>query len=121
MARYKTKKEQRARRHKRLRQTVSGTAECPRLAVCATSKHFYAQFIDDEAGKTLASISSLDPQFRKDGGKANVAGAKKLGKIAAEKAAAVKIKRTVFDRGGFKYHGMIKAFADAVREGGITF
>jgi len=60
MARYKTKKEQRDRRHKRLRQKVSGTAECPRLSVCATSKHFYAQFIDDEAGVTLASVSTLD-------------------------------------------------------------
>jgi len=121
MARYKTKKEQRDRRHKRLRQKVSGTAECPRLSVCATSKHFYAQFIDDESGKTLASVSTLDPQLKKDGIKANIEGAEKLGKIAAEKAAAAKITKTVFDRGGFKYHGIVKAFADSVRKGGIEF
>ena len=118
MARYKTKKEQRARRHMRLRRTVSGTAECPRLAVCATSKHFYAQFIDDEAGRTLAAVSSLDKGFD---GKANVDGAKKLGGLAAAKAAEAKIKKVVFDRGGFQYHGKVKAFADAVREGGVEF
>jgi large subunit ribosomal protein L18 len=121
MARYKTKKEQRERRHRRLRQKVSGTADCPRLSVCTTSKHFYAQFIDDDAGTTLASVSTLDPQSLKDGIKANVEGAEKLGKLAAEKATEAKIKKTVFDRGGFKYHGMIKAFADSVRKGGIEF
>ena len=121
MARYKTKKEQRDRRHKRLRQKVSGTADCPRLSVCVTSKHFYAQFIDDEAGVTLASVSTLDPQATKDGIKANVEGAEKLGAIAAERATAAKITKSVFDRGGFKYHGIIKAFADSVRKGGIEF
>ena len=121
MARYKTKKEQRERRHRRLRRKISGTGECPRLSVCVTSKHMYAQFINDEAGTTLAAVSTLEPSFIKDGGKANVEGAKKLGKIAAEKAVAANIKKCVFDRGGFKYHGIIKAFADAVREGGIEF
>ena len=121
MARYKTKKEQRDRRHKRLRRKISGTAECPRLSVCATSKHFYAQFIDDESGRTLASVSTLNPEARKDGVKANVEGAEKLGKLAAEKAAAAKISKVVFDRGGYKYHGKIKAFADSVRKGGIEF
>ncbi len=121
MARYKTKKEQRDRRHKRLRQKVSGTADCPRLSVCATSKHFYAQFIDDDTGNTLASVSTLDPQMKKDGIKANIEGAEKLGKVAAEKASVAKISKTVFDRGGFKYHGRIKAFADSVRKGGIEF
>ena len=121
MARYKTKKEQRDRRHKRLRQKVSGTAECPRLSVCATSKHFYAQFIDDETGTTLVSVSTVDANSKKEGIKANMEGAEKLGTIAAEKAAAVKITKSVFDRGGFKYHGLIKAFADSVRKGGIEF
>ncbi len=121
MAIYKTKKEQRERRHKRLRQKISGTADCPRLSVCTTSKHFYAQFIDDDAGKTIASVSSLDSEFQKSGGKANIEGAEKLGKMAADKATAAKIKKSVFDRGGFKYHGMIKAFADSVRKGGIEF
>ena len=121
MARYKTKKEQRDRRHKRLRRKVSGTAERPRLAVCATSKHFYAQFIDDESGRTLAAVSTLNPDARKDGVKANVEGAEKLGKLAAKKAAAAKISKVVFDRGGYRYHGKIKAFADSVRKGGIEF
>jgi len=118
MARYKTKKELRNRRHMRLRKKIAGTAECPRLSVCATSKHFYAQFIDDEAGKTLAAVSTLDKGFD---GKANVEGVTKLGVIAAEKAAAAKIKQVVFDRGGFRFHGKVKAFADAVREGGVKF
>lgn len=121
MSNYKTKKQQRNRRHKRLRQKVAGTAECPRLAVCCTSKHFYAQFIDDDSSTTLASVSTLDKGFVKEGLKANVEGAGKLGKMAAEKASAAKIKKVVFDRGGFRYHGRIKAFADSVREAGIAF
>ncbi len=118
MARYTTKKEKRIRRHMRLRRKVSGTAECPRLAVCATSKHFYAQFIDDEAGRTLAAVSTLDKGFD---GAANVEGVKKLGVLAAEKAAKAEIKNVVFDRGGFRFHGKVKAFADAVRECGVKF
>ena len=121
MSNYKTKKEQRMRRHRRLRRKVSGTAECPRLSVCATSKHFYAQFIDDETGRTLASVSTLDPEMVKAGVKANTEGVEKLGKLAAEKASAVNLKKCVFDRGGFKYHGIIKTFADSVRKGGIEF
>lgn len=121
MSNYKTKKEQRDRRHKRLRRKVAGTAECPRLSVCCTSKHFYAQFIDDENATTLASVSSLDENFVKEGHKANIQGAEQLGKLAAEKAVAAKIKKAVFDRGGFKFHGKIKAFADSVRSGGIAF
>ena len=118
MARYKTKKELRNRRHMRLRKKIAGTVDCPRLSVCSTSKHFYAQFIDDEAGKTLAAVSTLDKGFD---GKADVDGLKKLGAIAAEKAVKAKIKKAVFDRGGFRFHGKIKAFADAVREGGVEF
>lgn len=121
MSNYKTKKEQRIRRHRRLRQKIAGTAECPRLSVCCTSKHFYAQFIDDESATTLASVSSLDKKFVEDGLKANIQGTKQLGKMVAEKAAAAKIKKAVFDRGGFKFHGKIKAFADSVREAGIAF
>ena len=121
MSNYKTKKEQRVRRHKRLRQKVSGTLECPRLSVCCTSKHFYAQFIDDENATTLASVSSQDSEFVKEGLKSNIDGAAKLGKLAAEKATAAKIQKVVFDRGGFKFHGKVKAFADSVRSAGITF
>jgi len=120
MSNYKTKKEQRDRRHKRLRHKVYGTAECPRLAVCCTSKHFYAQFIDDDASNTLASISSLDKEFVKDGLKANIDGTTKLGEMVAKKAVDVKITKAVFDRGGFKYHGKVKAFAEAVRKAGIA-
>jgi large subunit ribosomal protein L18 len=116
MAKYKTKKELRGRRHMRLRKKIAGTADCPRLSVCSTSKHFYAQFIDDEAGLTLAAVSTLDKGFE---GKANVEGVKKLGAVAVEKAVAAKIKKAVFDRGGFRYHGKVKAFAEAVREGGV--
>ena len=119
MARYKTKKEQRLRRHRRIRKTISGTAEKPRLAVCVTSKHIYVQFIDDDTGTTITSASTLDAQFRESGEKANLAGAEKLGTIAAEKAKAAKITASVFDRGGFRYHGKVKALADAVRKAGI--
>ncbi|MCK5843915.1 MAG: 50S ribosomal protein L18 [Victivallales bacterium] len=119
MARYKTKKEQRLRRHRRIRRTISGTVEKPRLSVCVTSKHIYVQFIDDESGRTLSSTSTLDPKFRESGAKSDTAGAGKLGEIAAEKAKAAKITASVFDRGGFRYHGKVKALADAVRKAGI--
>jgi large subunit ribosomal protein L18 len=121
MARYKTKKEQRDRRHKRLRQKVSGSAARPRLCVCFTNLHMYAQFIDDDAGRTLAAVSSTDRSFRDQGGKANMAGAELLGKMAVEKAAPAGIRKIVFDRGGFRFHGRVKAFADSVRAGGIEF
>ena len=118
MSTYKTKKEKRWKRHKSLRKKIAGVAERPRLSVFVSSKHFYAQFIDDDAMKTLASVSTLDKSVNV---KANVEGMKELGAIAAEKAKAAGITQVVFDRGGFKYHGKIKAFADAVREGGISF
>ena len=121
MARYKTKKEQRERRHRRLRKKIAGTQECPRLSVCKTTKHFYAQLIDDVAGKSLASVSTLDPEMKKNGAKANVESAEKLGQVLAEKAKAASISKAVFDRGGFKYHGVIKAFADSVRKSGVEF
>ncbi len=121
MARYKTKKEQRIRRHNRLRRKISGTAERPRLAVCFTNLHIHAQFIDDEAGRTLAAVSSLERSFRDQGAKTNRAGAELLGRMAAEKAAPAGIRRVVFDRGGFRFHGRVKAFADSVRAGGIEF
>lgn len=118
---YKTKKEFRKRRHNRLRQKMSGTSECPRLSICSTSRHIYVQFIDDEHGRTLIAVSTLDPEFRKQSSKSNMEAAKLLGKIAADRAQSSKIKTVVFDRGGFIYHGRIKAFADAAREGGLQF
>ena len=116
-----TKKQARIRRHRRLRRKVSGTAEIPRLSVCRTAKHLCVQLIDDEAQRTLAAASSLEPTFVAQGAKANVEGAAALGKVVGERALAAKIKKVVFDRGGFRYHGRIKALADAVRGAGVEF
>jgi large subunit ribosomal protein L18 len=103
----------------RLRQKLSGTAERPRMSVCLTSKHIYVQFIDDVAGTTLASASTVSADTK--GTKANLAGAKKVGALAAQKAKEKNITTVVFDRGGIKYHGRIKAIADAAREAGLKF
>lgn len=117
-----SKKEARVRRHRRLRRTVSGTAETPRMSVCLTSKHIYVQLIDDLAGKTLVAISTLDPEYRKEGPKtATMTAAEKLGTLAAKRAVAADIKAVVFDRGGFRYHGRVKAIAEAARKAGLTF
>lgn len=115
----KTRTEARERRHQRLRKKVQGTAARPRMSVCLTGKHIYVQFIDDVAGRTLASASSVLADAK--GTKANVAGAKKLGAMAAEKAKGKNITEVVFDRGGFKFHGRVKALADAAREAGLKF
>ena len=114
-----TRTELRQRRHLRLRKKLSGTAEKPRMSVCLTGKHIYVQFIDDVAGKTLASASTAAPDVR--GTKSNMAGAKKIGEMAALKAKEKNITTVVFDRGGIKYHGRIKAIADAAREAGLKF
>ena len=103
----------------RLRQKVRGTAERPRMSVCFTGKHIYVQFIDDVLGRTLVSISTLVTDVK--GAKSNLGGAKKLGTLAAQKAAEKRISEVVFDRGGFKYHGRVKALADAAREAGLKF
>ncbi len=121
MSTYKTKKLKLKRRHMRLRKTLSGTAQKPRLALSLSSKHMYAQFIDDDSGKTLASASTMSEEFRKLNAKPNLEGAKQLGRMAAEKAVALGIKTIVFDRGGFKYHGRVKALADAARSVGLQF
>ncbi len=115
----KTRTQLRERRHLRLRQKVQGTAARPRMSVCLTGKHIYVQFIDDVAGRTLACASTVIADAK--GTKANVAGAKKLGVIAAAKAKENKITKVVFDRGGFLYHGRVKALADAAREAGLKF
>jgi len=121
MSIYKTKKEKRERRHLRLRQKISGSAECPRFSVNFTQNHIYVQFIDDDKSHTLASISTLSAEFREKKAKANMAGAEILGKIAGEKAVAAGIKEVVFDRGGFRYHGRVKVLAEAVRKTGLKF
>lgn len=108
----------RQRRHARVRKSISGTATRPRLSVMISNKHIYAQLVDDEAAKTLAAVSSAG----KDGsGNKNLEGAKVVGQRVAELAKQIGIQEIVFDRGGFKYHGRVKAIADAVREAGFTF
>ena len=101
---------------------VEGTPERPRLCVYRSLGHIYAQVVDDRGGRTLASASSLDKETRKQiKGGGNIAAAKVVGKIVAERAKAAKIEKVVFDRGGYKYHGRIKALADAAREAGLKF
>ena len=107
----------RLRRHRRVRGKVTGTTERPRLDVFRSSKHIYAQIIDDVTGRTLCAASSLDKGFDAYGG--NAEAANKVGKAIAEKALAAGIKTVVFDRGGFVYHGRVKALADGAREGGL--
>lgn len=121
MAIYKTKEQKRLRRHLRIRKKIAGTAACPRFCVSVTANNIYCQFIDDEKGETLAATSTLDQAFKDQKAKANLEGAALLGKIAAEKAKAVKISEVVFDRSGFAYHGRVKAIAEAARENGLKF
>jgi len=101
---------------------VDGTAERPRLCVYRSLGHIYAQIIDDRTGSTLVSASSVDKETKKQlKGGGNIAAAKVIGKIVAERAKAAKIDKVVFDRGGYKYHGRVKALADAAREAGLQF
>jgi len=113
------KKEVRKRIHVRIRRKLSGTPERPRLAVFRSLKHIYAQVIDDASGKTIASASSRDKDSATRG--ANAAAAKAVGALIARKAKDRGITRVVFDRGGYLYHGNIKALADAARENGLEF
>ena len=113
------KHEARVRRHSRVRKKVRGEAERPRLAVFRSNKHIVAQVIDDRAGRTLASASSLEADLRSGGG--NKESAKKVGALVAERAKAAGISKVVFDRGGFLYHGRVAALADAAREAGLEF
>jgi large subunit ribosomal protein L18 len=109
----------RLRIHKRIRRKVQGTAERPRLAIFRSVAHIYAQVIDDAKGSTLVSASSVEKAAKTNGG--NVAAAKAIGKTVAERAKEKGIKRVVFDRGGYQYHGRVKALADAAREAGLEF
>ena len=109
------------KRRWRIRKKVKGTAARPRLCVRFTAKHVYAQAIDDDAGTTLVFLGSLDAELRKQKLKANIAGAKALGVAFAAKAKAAGIASVVFDRSGAPYHGKVKVFADAAREGGLQF
>jgi large subunit ribosomal protein L18 len=110
----------RARRHTRVRKRVSGAAARPRLVVTRSARHTFAQLIDDVAGHTLASASSLDAEIRAaDGDKK--AKARKVGELLAQRAAQAGIDAAVFDRAGYRYHGRVAALADGAREGGLKF
>ena len=112
----------RKRVHDRVRTKVSGTTERPRLCVYRSLGHIYAQVIDDRSGKTLVSASSVDGETKKNlKGGGNIAAAKVIGKAVAERAKAAGVQKVVFDRGGYKYHGRVKALADAAREAELQF
>ena len=112
----------RKRRHRRVRKKIFGTAERPRLNVFRSLRHVYAQIIDDEQGHTLVAASTLEEGLRDDLAELNKSSqAKVVGKALAERAQAKGIRQLVFDRGGYKYHGRVKALADGVREGGLEF
>lgn len=112
----------RKRRHARIRQRIHGTAERPRLNVFRSLRHIYAQVIDDDLGHTLVSSSTLDPELREQlKGLTKSQQAAHVGRVLAERALAKGVKKVVFDRGGYPYHGRVKALAEAAREGGLEF
>jgi large subunit ribosomal protein L18 len=115
---------QRKRRHLRLRNKVRGTAERPRLVVFRSLKNIEGQIVDDDAGRTVLGVSTLAPDlkgFKPEGSNRRVEQSFAAGKLLAERAKAQGIQAVVFDRGGYKYHGRVKAFADGAREGGLAF
>ena len=113
------RKAERLRRHKRIRNKISGTPECPRLAVFRSNKNITAQIIDDVNGVTLAYVSTTEKDIKTKA--ANIEAAKEVGTAIAKKALDKKIKTVVYDRGGYVYHGVVKALADAAREAGLDF
>jgi len=118
----KIKKEKQKRRRKRVRVKVKGTSRCPRLSVFRSNKHIYAQLIDDEKGQTLAVVSDLEFKDKKEKKiKKKFEVAYQIGQLIAKKATGKKIKKVIFDRGGYKYHGLVKAVAEGAREGGLEF
>ena len=106
-------------RHERVRKKISGTPERPRLCVFRSNKHIYAQIIDDVAGNTLVAASTVEKSFEGKG--SNVEAAKKIGAVIAERALQKGIEEVIFDRGGYIYHGRVKALAEGAREGGLKF
>ncbi len=119
MVKKTNRKFERTRRHIRVRRKISGTAERPRLCVYRSNTNIYAQVIDDVAGKTLVSASTLDKEVKTK--KANKEAAKEIGSLIAKRAKDAKISNVVFDRGGYVYHGVVKELAEAAREGGLEF
>ena len=112
----KTGQQRRYKRHLRVRNKISGTPERPRLVVFRSLKHIYAQLVDDTSGRTVATVSDLGIEQGKKGERAAA-----VGKLIAERAKTAGITRVVFDRGGYRYHGRVKAVADAARKGGLEF
>jgi large subunit ribosomal protein L18 len=116
----KTRNERRYRRHLRVRKRIIGTADRPRLVVYRSLKHTYAQLVDDGVGRTLVGVSNRSEDLvREQVGK--VGSARAVGVLLAKRAASIGVKRVVFDRGGYLYHGRVKAVADGAREGGLEF
>jgi large subunit ribosomal protein L18 len=116
----KTRRERRHRRHRRVRKKVYGNVERPRLVVFRSLKHIYAQLVDDDRGRTLVSVSDLSKDLeRSKAGKVGAAHA--VGQLLAQRASALGVKAVVFDRGGYLYHGRVKAVAEGAREGGLEF
>ncbi|MCD6528369.1 50S ribosomal protein L18 [bacterium] len=115
------KKEKRLRRHKRIRAKIKGDSLRPRLCVFRSNKHIYAQLIDDTQGKTIVSASDLELKESEKKNKRKLAVAHEVGKLIAKKAIEKNIKKVVFDRAGYKYHGRVKAVAEGAREGGLCF
>jgi large subunit ribosomal protein L18 len=111
----------RQKRHRRIRRHLSGTTERPRLAVFRSLSHIYGQIIDDTVGRTLVAASDLEAPLKNDGTGTKSDRAKQVGQLLAERARAKGIDSVVFDRGGFLYHGRVKALADGAREGGLQF
>jgi large subunit ribosomal protein L18 len=118
----RTSRELRIRRHQRLRKKVSGASARPRLAVFRSNTHIYAQVIDDTVGHTLAAAATTEKTVRSGGDdRTKIQDAQEIGRLVAERALQAGVTQVVFDRGGFKYHGRIKALADAAREAGLQF
>lgn len=120
MISHEAKQQRRFRRHRRIRKRVVGSASCPRLCVFRSARHIYAQIVDDEQGKTLAAASTLSKEIREKGRVGNkTAVARLVGELLGSKALAAHISRVVFDRGGFKFHGRVKALADGLGDKGV--
>ena len=122
MIKSQDRNEMRLHRHRRVRRRVSGTAERPRLSVYRSLNQIYAQLIDDTSARTLLSVSSIDPELRKElssGG--NVEAARRVGETLGARAKALGVTRVVFDRGGYLYHGRVAALAEGARAGGLEF
>lgn len=117
----KTRAERRQRRHHRVRSKVSGTEDRPRISVYRSLKHIYVQLVDDTRGKTLVGVSDLTPQLTEGDRPGKVGKSFAVGKLLAEKADEIGVKRAVFDRSGYAFHGRVKAVADGARKGGLEF